>query len=52
MNVAFNRFSLTLAILLPVASLAILTTSCATTINESAPTTLAENITDQNAETG
>ena len=52
MNVAFNRFSLTLAILLPVASLAILTTSCATTINESAPTTLAENITDQNAKTG
>ncbi len=51
MNVAFNRFSLTLAILLPVASLAILTTSCATTINESAPTTLAENTTDQNAET-
>ena len=36
---------------MPVASLTFLTSGCATTINESAPTTLAENTTDQNAET-
>ncbi|PHX93385.1 MAG: hypothetical protein CK542_04195 [Acidimicrobium sp.] len=47
----FNRVSVTLAILMPVASLTFLTSGCATTINESAPSTIAQNgEADSNAE--
>lgn len=51
MKAVFNRVSVTLAILMPVASLTFLTSGCATTINESAPSTIAENDkADSNAE--
>ena len=51
MRTVFNRVSVTLAILMPVASLTFLTSGCATTINESAPSTIAENgEADSNAE--
>lgn len=42
MRTVFNRVSVTLAILMPVASLTFLTSGCATTINKSAPTITAE----------
>lgn len=42
MKVAFKRASVTLAILVSVASLTFLTSGCATTINESTPTVTAE----------
>ena len=42
-----SRVVLKRAILLPVASLAFLTSGCATTINESAPTTQPENSSDE-----
>ncbi len=43
MKAVFNRVSVTLAILMPVVSLTFLTSGCATTINESAPSSIAEN---------
>ena len=43
MKLGFSRVVFKLATLLPVASIAFLTSSCATTINESAPTTQSEN---------
>ena len=46
MKLVFSRAVLLLGMLVPVVN------SCATTINESAPSTLAKNTADQNAETG